>query len=794
MTTTQLQPKPNPDFEDEQLSLKKTSKFQLNSIGSRLFLSVLLAALAGLGGLSYFFYQLLNQEIEAEIKQILSVQVENIEGQLSQSEQYSAGLATGAKSLHREGIKTSQAYEKLALDYFLKRPAIGMSANLGQAPNRLVPDRKGFYPYFYVDPNKPDAPGKLLSPPNDKVRYSEIFSEVENYLEKEYYTLPVKQDKPVWLEPYDWFGITMTTYSLPFKDDRGKILGIAGIDVNVTSLAKQSEGKVLRDSGYFVIVSAGGNLLSYPPDAQKALMRENYQKIPQLQALWSKLTEKSGLVRSGDNIWAYQRVANTDWMMLAAVPESVVVGPVLLSTAGGAAIVAIILSAVVLFYVRWLNGRLQPILDECNKLAATDEQTWTKIEKEDEVGRLSLSFFNLIDKLSLKEEQIRTEVARTIQTEEDLKRSTEAQKEGEALAEDVGQLLDVVAAVEEGDLTVQAPVSDRVTGLVADTFNRLTEELAKVLGQVVGASRQVSQNASNLEEIAATVATNADLQAQGVTQALALSEQVELSAQNATQQLQVSNQALLDLSATVLEGQTAMTGLTQGTEVLRQGSDRIVQQMKTLGEFVGLAEQFVRDQGQIASQTQVLALNASLVAARASEQQNPRQFLVAAKEFEAIADQVSKLAQLTNDGLSVLEQRTTQIQNVVTMVDAEVQNLGGLVGGFTQGVQQSNQAFDNVRVVATDAVRSGETVAKSNQEIISSVQSNATAIRDIADIAQRTAQLTQNARSQSEAMGRLSAQLLERVEFFRLPAEALPQQDPVNLAESEESTIDVAIA
>ncbi|MCU0536622.1 MAG: methyl-accepting chemotaxis protein [Hydrococcus sp. Prado102] len=367
-------------------------------------------------------------------------------------------------------------------------------------------------------------------------------------------------------------------------------------------------------------------------------------------------------------------------------------------------------------------------------------------------------------------------------------------EESEVLQVDVVNLLDVVSEVEGGDLTVQAPVSDRVTGLVADTFNRLTEELAKVLGQVVGASRQVSQSAINLEEIAATVATNAEQQAQGVTQALTLSEQVEHSAQNATQQVQISNQALLDLSATVLDGQTAMTGLTQGTEILRQGSDRIVQQMKTLGEFVGLAEQFVRDQSQIASQTQVLALNASLVAARAAEQQNPRQFLVAAKEFEAIADQVSKLAQLTNDGLSVLEQRTTQIQNVVSMVDAEVQNLGGLVGGFTQGVEQSTQVFDSVQLVATDAVRSGEAVSELNQEIISSVQSTATAMRSIADIAQRTAQLTLNARSQSEAMGQLSTQLLERVEFFRLPEEAIQQQEPSDLARSQENTIDVAIA
>jgi twitching motility protein PilJ len=368
-------------------------------------------------------------------------------------------------------------------------------------------------------------------------------------------------------------------------------------------------------------------------------------------------------------------------------------------------------------------------------------------------------------------------------------------EESEILQADVGKLLHIVSLVEEGNLTVEAPVSERVTGLVADTFNRLVEELAKVLGQVVEASRQVFKSASSLEQIANTVAANADRQAQSVTQVLKLTEQVEKATAEATKQLQISNHSLLTLNQTVKDGQGAIITLNQGTEILRQGTNRIVQQMKTLGEFMGLAEKFVQDQGEIASQTQVLALNASLVAARAAEQQNPKQFAMAAKEFEAIANQVSKLAQQTDSGLAVLEQRTTQIHNVVAAVDAEVQNLAGLVGGFTQGVEQSTQSFDNVQAIATNAVQTVETVAQSSQEIISAVQSTATAMKNIAELAQGTARITQNGSIQSEAMGKLSAQLLQRVEFFRLPAAVLPQsepQKPVDLCQAEESTIDLS--
>lgn len=342
--------------------------------------------------------------------------------------------------------------------------------------------------------------------------------------------------------------------------------------------------------------------------------------------------------------------------------------------------------------------------------------------------------------------------------------------EGDQLQADIEKLLDAVSAVEEGDLTVQAPVSDRVTGLVSDTLNRLIEELAAVMTQVSSAAQNVSSNTQTLEAITGTVANNANQQAESVSEALTLSGEVEKSATATVQELQNSNQILLSLTQTVKEGQSAINTLTQGTTILQQGTDRIIQQMKTLGEFVGLAEQFVQDQNQIAAQTQILALNASLVAARAAEQKDPRKFAAAAQEFEAISSQVGQLAQQTNEGLDRLEQRTIQIQNVVASVDAEVQELGSLVSGFTQGVEESTQAFSSVQTVTTNVVRTGEQVKQSSQDIIDRAQATASAMKAIVELARKTADLTLNARQQSESMGQLSDQLLQRVAFFQLPA------------------------
>jgi twitching motility protein PilJ len=348
-----------------------------------------------------------------------------------------------------------------------------------------------------------------------------------------------------------------------------------------------------------------------------------------------------------------------------------------------------------------------------------------------------------------------------------------ARLESARLQEDVEQLLNVVSAMEEGNLTIQAPVSDRVTGLVSDTLNCLIEELAGVMAQVSSAAQNVSGNSQRLQGIAGTVAENANKQAESVSEALSLYNQVEKSAQATVEELYHSNEILLSLMQRVKEGQRAINSLTQGTTVLQQGTEQIIQQMKTLGEFVGFTEQLVQDQNQIATQTQVLALNASLVAARSAEQKDPRKFAVAAQEFEAIADQVSQLAQQTNEGLASLEQRTAQIQKVIASVDTEVQGLGSLVSGFTQGVEQSNLAFNSVQAVTTTFVQTNEQVTQSSQEIIQRSQSTTSAVQAIVDLAQKTADLTLDARQQSESMGQLSAQLLQRIEFFQLPAVTL---------------------
>jgi methyl-accepting chemotaxis protein PixJ len=360
-----------------------------------------------------------------------------------------------------------------------------------------------------------------------------------------------------------------------------------------------------------------------------------------------------------------------------------------------------------------------------------------------------------------------------LQTESEVRKHQEAmvRADSEVLQNDVGMLLDIVRQIESGDFTVQAEVNDRATGLISDTLNRLVDSLGMLMSQVSVSAQRVAINSSDQDKLAAAVVQNTTDQSQSVSQVLALTETVRHSANSAAQQLRETYESTVQLQAAVTDGEATIGSLDREIDVLQQGSDRIVQQIKALGEFIGLSDKFVYDQSDIATQTQVLALNASLVAARAAEQRDPKQFEAVAREFESIASQVSQLAQQTNEGLTSLEQRNSQIHRVVSDVDSEVQQLGGLVNSFTQGVKQTRSVFATVQSVTGKVVVAGEVVSQTSQTIIESADSTARSISSIAALSSQIDRQSQSARSISTQMSNLSTELLSNMQLFKLPAQ-----------------------
>ena len=340
--------------------------------------------------------------------------------------------------------------------------------------------------------------------------------------------------------------------------------------------------------------------------------------------------------------------------------------------------------------------------------------------------------------------------------------------ESELLQADVNHILNVVCAIEDGDLTVQAEVNERVTGLVSDTLNRSIESLDRIISTVVNTARTVTTDASQLEQVAMETAQQAQSQTTEVRAVQLLMDNINALTADSRQQAIDTDAAVKLAKSAVSEGQQAMKDTADGIDTLQQGTDQIVKRTELLTEFVDLAAQFSKDQKRVASLTRVLALNASTLSSRAVKEENPEQFASLAKEFEAIARQVNDLATDTNLSLVTLQQRTDRVQTVTSGLSDDVTQIEQLVQKFTIEVKKSRQAFDNIQTVTRRVAQMGEKVNDSSQDIVQVVNEALIAIQSIATIAQVTEAKASTTREQVQSMGNLARRLLQMVEFFKL--------------------------
>ena len=398
------------------------------SIGSKLFLWVLGGSLVGLGGMSYFFYKALEARAQENIQGKLSTEAKAIEGKLARAEQMMLGLVAATGTLQMQGVDDPSAYETMIFETLQKRSPLIMGIGFGQAPYTVFEDRRTFWPYLFVDQGEPDPVGEPFPPPYESIRRVDVCEDDNTCLEQEYYTLPIDAGQAIWMEPYDWADIALTTSTAPVLDEHNEPIGVVGLDINVTALTAEIKAPESWGGGYFAILSNEGNLLAYPPDPEKAEDLDSFQDLPELAAIWQQIkTSNKGFFRKEGTLWAYERIEGTNWLMLASVPQSVVLVPVLLITVGGALGAGAVLALVVTLFVRRLNYRLEPILEECRKLAAEDDKrlqrlnngreesrstgkTKDKVENADEIDVLAQSFNQMTAQLKESFEELETRV------------------------------------------------------------------------------------------------------------------------------------------------------------------------------------------------------------------------------------------------------------------------------------------------------------------------------------------------------------------------------------------------
>ncbi len=324
----------------------------------------------------------------------------------------------------------------------------------------------------------------------------------------------------------------------------------------------------------------------------------------------------------------------------------------------------------------------------------------------------------------------------------------------------VRELAKTAARLSDGDLTARVKLDSKdELGEVARAFNQMASEFSSLIAKVRQSTQQVIGASKTQATIAEKVSDISSNQKEQASNAAISIEQVNASVQEiAAKTTEVASYAG-KASATADEGQQIVNRAVMGIQQVALTVKESAEQIATLGQRSDQIGQIINVIQDIAEQTNLLALNAAIEAARAGEQ--GRGFAVVADEVRKLAERTSQATSEISDMISTIQEETRNVVTIMEKGSAEVNdgvNLANQAGASLQNINASIK-----RVVDMIELISNSTRSQSEATSELTVQ-----IEHIADMAKDNTHSIDKSTRSSHDLQKLSAHLQDVVSHFRL--------------------------
>lgn len=409
---------------------------------------------------------------------------------------------------------------------------------------------------------------------------------------------------------------------------------------------------------------------------------------------------------------------------------------------GVAVLAGAVLSAALAYrMVARLEAPLMALREAATQVSAGNLAARAQLATNDELGRLSRAFDQMLDdRVSV--------LADSAQESEDLNNSVI----------EIMQVIGQIATTK--DLSITMPVTENVTGAIADALNLLTEETGRVLTNVARVSRDVARATVAVKtqsELASRAAGReqheVELAARELGQAAvaldSIAERARSCDQAADRTVQATAGAVVSVGGTV-------RGVAESRDLIRETEKRIKrlgERSQEIGQVVGIIQ-------SIGERTGILALNASMHAIAAGE---------AGRSFVAVADEVKRLSESARDASAEIGRLVVSIQTetndtVLAMNQAigkvvEISRLAEEAGHAMRATQEETGALAaTVRDIARTSTEQAQVGAGLQERAQIIQEASAETARQLILQASETRRLVEYAKS-----------LLDEVSVFKLP-------------------------